>query len=62
MALRVAAGGGEVVSHWDPTEPVELEHFPGESRVLVDCLLVLAFLVLAAVSPALVVLAYKAAF
>jgi len=50
------------MSHWDPTEPVELEHVAGGSSVLVDCLLVLAFLVLAAVSPALVVLAYKAAF
>jgi len=50
------------MSHWDPTEPVELEHVAGGSRVLVDCLLILAFLVLAAVSPALVMLAYRSAF
>jgi len=50
------------VSHWDPTEPVALEPVTGESTVLVDCLLILAFLVLAAVSPALVVLAYRSAF
>jgi len=47
------------------SEPVDLEpveYVTGEATVLVDCLLVLAIFVLAAVSPALIVLAYKAAF
>jgi len=53
------------MSHWNMSEPIDLEpaeYVAGEATVLVDCLLILAIFVLTAVSPALIVLAYKAAF
>jgi len=51
------------MSHWNMSEPVDLEPVVARgSSVLVGCLLILELFVLVAVSPALIVLAYKAAF